>query len=188
MEQRAARAAATRERILDATMALHATQGVVATSHKDVAARADVSVGTVYHHFPNADELVAACGARTFELFPPPPLESIDGTAPLTVRIEQLTQALARLYAQLAGLDRVRLDRMKVPALDRGLRHFEEAIEALIRRALGGLARRKNAVAIVAAFTDYTVIDRLAAAGMHTREIANTLASILTSWLDRKDK
>src|ERR1051325_567073 len=51
MDQRAEAARATKRRIVEATLQLHGERGVLATSHKDVAERADVSVGTVYPHF-----------------------------------------------------------------------------------------------------------------------------------------
>jgi len=59
-EKRSATAEETRQRIVDATVALHAEKGIVATSVKDIAARADVGVGTVYHHFPTYDDVVRA--------------------------------------------------------------------------------------------------------------------------------
>ena len=82
MERRADGAEETRQRILEATMALHTEQGVLATSHKDIAGRADVSVGTVYHHFPNVDSLVTACGAHVGEALPIPTPDAINPRDP----------------------------------------------------------------------------------------------------------
>ena len=54
-------AESTRRRIVEATIALHGEQGIAATTMKQIAARAGVSVGSVYHHFPGGkDELVLA--------------------------------------------------------------------------------------------------------------------------------
>ena len=186
MDRRAEGAAETRDRILRATMELHFAQGVMATSHKDVAARADVSVGTVYHHFPTTEQLVGACGAKTFEMFPPPPASVIDASAPFAARILQLTKALVAFYGQVPGFTIVRADRGKLPALDEGIKRFEGAIEALIRRALGSRSRRRNAVAVVAALLDFGVVERLTAAAMPAPEIAATLASITISWMKGK--
>ncbi len=72
MERRNASIEETRDRIVEATMELHNEKGILATSMQDIAARAGVSLGTVYRHFPSLDELVPACGARTFEVTPPP--------------------------------------------------------------------------------------------------------------------
>jgi AcrR family transcriptional regulator len=186
MDQRAAGTAATRDRILHATMELHASQGVLATSHRDVAARADVSVGSVYHHFPTSEQLVAACGAKTFAMFPPPPANVIDPSAPLARRIEQLAEALVPYYEQLSGFTLVRADRGKMPVLDQGIKHFENAIEALIRRALGNRPRGRNAVVVVAALLDFSVVERLTAAGMPAPKIAATLAAIIIAWMKGK--
>jgi AcrR family transcriptional regulator len=188
MDQRAALTAATRDRVLRATMELHASKGVMATSHRDVAARADVSVGTVYHHFPTSEQLVAACGAMTFETFPPPAANVIDTSAALGARIVQLTEALVPFYEQLPGFTLVRADRGKLRVLDEGIRRFEDAIEALIRRALGNRSRRPNAVLVVAALLDYSVVERLTAAGMPAPEIEATLAAIIIAWMKGKTK
>src|SRR5687767_490534 len=68
MSRRAAAVAETRRRIVDATLELHAEQGIAATSWDEIAARAGVGVGTVYRHFPSLDELVPACGHVAREL------------------------------------------------------------------------------------------------------------------------
>jgi AcrR family transcriptional regulator len=188
MDQRAERTAATRDRLLRATMELHASQGVLATSHRDVAARADVSVGTVYHHFPTSEQLVAACGAKTFEMFPPPSANVIDTSSPLAARIVQLTEALVPFYKQLSGFTLIRADRGKLPVLDEGIKYFEDAIEVLIRRALGNRSRRRNAVVVVAALLDYSVVERLTAAGMPAPEITATLAAIIIAWMKGKTR
>ena len=52
----------SRQRILDATIQLHTERGILGTSWRDIAERADVAVTTVYNHFPSLDELVPACG------------------------------------------------------------------------------------------------------------------------------
>ncbi len=63
-----ARGIATRARILAGAEALFTRRGYDGTSMADVAARADVGVGTVYHHFPDKHalllDLVDAWGER----------------------------------------------------------------------------------------------------------------------------
>src|SRR5918997_6556705 len=68
MGRRAAAVEETRRRIVDATLELHAAQGIAATSWDEIAARAGVGVGTVYRHFPSLDELVPACGRVSMKL------------------------------------------------------------------------------------------------------------------------
>ena len=70
--RRAESADDTRRRIVVATRALHVEQGVADTTVKQIARRADVSVGTVYHHFPSYDDVIRACGQLTFAIVRPP--------------------------------------------------------------------------------------------------------------------
>jgi AcrR family transcriptional regulator len=58
-ELRAQRAAATRDRVLDATLRVMA-RGLASLSIPEVAREAGVSVPTVYRHFGSKDELVAS--------------------------------------------------------------------------------------------------------------------------------
>jgi len=55
-----ARAIATRRRVLDAAEALFSRRGYEPTSIADVAERAGVGVGTLYHHFPDKRALLLA--------------------------------------------------------------------------------------------------------------------------------
>lgn len=57
-------AAQRREMLLDAASELFVAHGVVGTSIDDVAARAGVSKGAVYHHFSSKDDLVGAVEQR----------------------------------------------------------------------------------------------------------------------------
>ena len=75
MDKRKAAVQETRQRIVEATLALHAEKGIFGTSWQDIARRADVSVGTVYKHFPSLDELVPACGELMYAITRPPSLE-----------------------------------------------------------------------------------------------------------------
>ncbi len=63
---RRADAAANRLRILDAAREVFAARGLEAEM-KDVAARANVGVGTLYRHFDNRDDLLAALIRETRE-------------------------------------------------------------------------------------------------------------------------
>src|SRR6202161_654896 len=51
---------ARRQRVIDAAMALGLDGGYAAVQMRDVAARADVAMGTVYRYFSSKDHLLAA--------------------------------------------------------------------------------------------------------------------------------
>src|ERR687889_549905 len=94
MSRRAAAAEETRRRIVDATLELHAEQGIVATRWEEIAARAGVGVGTVYRHFPSLDDLVPACGRVSRELLALPDASDAPalfaGATGLRARMERL--------------------------------------------------------------------------------------------------
>src|SRR4051812_3910654 len=136
MDARADATRETRDRIVGATMALHAERGVLAVSHKDIAERADVSVGSVYHHFPTRTELVAACGARSAAELAPPE-RAVDPAAPLPERIAALARALVATYTRAPWLERIRTEREAEPAIAAGLAAWQAPVDALIARALG---------------------------------------------------
>ena len=92
---RAAREAATRRRIVDATIALHETFGGPATTITAIAERAKVSRLTVYRHFPDERALLAACTGTYLEEHPPPDLTTWAGIPDHRARLHR---ALAELY------------------------------------------------------------------------------------------
>ena len=62
----------TRQRIVEATIALHQTVGPAATTISDIAERAGVGRVTVYRHFPDEPTLARACSGLYFERHPAP--------------------------------------------------------------------------------------------------------------------
>ena len=79
--KRAESAEATRARILDATVEIYRERGIPATTLKAVADRADVSRGSILHHFGSADGLFGAVLDSildTLDLPDPAVLESMD--------------------------------------------------------------------------------------------------------------
>src|SRR5215210_3245022 len=72
---RAERQAETRQRIIEAAVALHLERGPAQTSINAIAERAGVNRVTVYRHFPDARALLEACSAHALQLNPPPDLD-----------------------------------------------------------------------------------------------------------------
>jgi AcrR family transcriptional regulator len=58
-EQNAALAAATKDAVQTAGLRVFARQGYAASAIRDIALEADVSVGTIYRHYPTKDALYA---------------------------------------------------------------------------------------------------------------------------------
>ncbi len=96
LKQRAERQDQTRQRIVDAAIALHQTKGPAATSMADIAEKAKVGRVTVYRHFPDEVALAGACSGLYFERNPFPDPEAWSGIADATTR---LRQGLRETYA-----------------------------------------------------------------------------------------
>ena len=83
LRQRAEQQEETRERIVDAAIALHEELGPAATTIRALAERAGVQRLTVYRHFANEGEILDACSTKWLGLNPPPLLSSMPAGAPI---------------------------------------------------------------------------------------------------------
>src|SRR3954464_14031038 len=72
LKERARKQAETRQRIVEATAALHADVGPARTTVAEIARRAGGQRLTVYNHFPEERELFGACSAHFVMEVPPP--------------------------------------------------------------------------------------------------------------------
>lgn len=84
----------TRERIVDAAMALHEEVGPAETTISALAERAGVQRLTVYRHFPDERDILKACSSKWFGLHQPPDISKIAATGP----IERTRSILSALY------------------------------------------------------------------------------------------
>ena len=148
MSKRAAAAAETRRRIVDATRALHTEQGIAATSWDAIAARAGVGVGTVYRHFPTLDELVPACGAVSMEIVAlPSPADAPALLAGAGDRVARLVAEVFAIYERGAPeLHVVRREPEAHPSVAELNDTFEATLVALVEAALPDATPRDRAV------------------------------------------
>ena len=101
----------TRQRLVEATFRLHGERGIAETSMKDIAERAGVSVGTVYHHFPSyADAITASVAGAVADAGTPHVVmlsaggaDLADGTGPIT-GLHRMEQALRSTGTVLTAL------------------------------------------------------------------------------------
>lgn len=107
---RAEQAAATRDRIVEATVALLQDNDVSSFSMQDVADRAGVAVRTVYRAFPTKDDLIAGVLAAIRERFdasagePPTTREELQASVPSAVQaVFELEPLYRALFATAAG-------------------------------------------------------------------------------------
>src|SRR5262245_2745979 len=76
LKRRALHQEGTRQRIVEAAIALHTTKGPAHTSVVAIAKRAGVERPTVYRHFPRMMDLFRACSSHYWAKNPPPEPEA----------------------------------------------------------------------------------------------------------------
>ena len=183
MSRRAASREETRNRIVEATAKLHGERGVLGTTWQDIAREADVSVSTVYAHFPSLDELLPACGQLVMSRVRPPSAGDADeiiGDAHGTrERLLRVAHALFSFYER--GGPHIEVDireRRQLP----GMREWEESqratVAALVRAALVDEAPTAASLRLVSAFFDLPTYKALRIRGVSTKRAAGTVAEV----------
>jgi len=155
----------TRRRILEATVALHADQGVLATTYAQIAARADVALPTVYKYFPDLPQLVAACTRHVGALAPALGREIFTPGSALEARIEALVAAVFALHRfQEPWLRHGLPEAGRLPALDEFLAEGQARLRTLIALALApryGEAPPPGLIALFETLLDFSAWQRL---------------------------
>ena len=96
LKKRAERQAQTRQRIVEAAVALHRERGVAGTTVTEIAERAGVQRLTVYNHFPDEGALLEGCSGHWGALHPLPDVSAWAAIGDLEPRVRA---ALRDLYA-----------------------------------------------------------------------------------------
>src|SRR5690242_5482623 len=127
----------TRLRILEATVALHAEQGAVATSYAQIASRAEVAVPTVYKYFPDLTALITACTGHVIAGAPALGPEIFDGSDGIEARLHALVTAVFARHRYLAPWMRHGLrEAGAVPVLSEVMARGQADLRRLIALAL----------------------------------------------------
>ena len=182
LKERARRLQETRQKIIDATEALHREVGPARTTIAEIARRAGVGRVTVYNHFPDERTLLAACSAQFIAGSPPP---DPSAWAPIADPDERLRHALRELYGYFRAnepmLANVTRDAALIPALAELLGSaeaaaHEQAMRAILLDGRGVHGSRKTrtqaAIGLALAFGTW---QRLAATEQLTDEAAAEL-------------
>jgi AcrR family transcriptional regulator len=183
LKKRAQRAEETRLRIVEATLALHAQSGIAAVGVRDIAEKAAVGIGTVYHHFPTYDDVIRGCAQRVQELTRPPDAAIFDGLDGLDGRLRVLVRQLFAYYARYHWFGRTRCDRNRMPLVELIVSRREQHIEELVREALRPIGADDRTVTIVVGLTDFGVYESLARRGVPETDAAAGVTEILLGGL-----
>lgn len=182
MTRREASRNETRNRIVEATAKLHGERGVLGTSWQDIAREADVSVSTVYAHFPSLDELLPACGQLVMSRVRPPTagdVAEIIGDARSTrERLVRVSRALFSFYERGGPHIEVDVRERQLP----GMREWEESQRATVATLVGAalVDERPTAasVRLVSAFFDLPTYKALRTRGVRPKRAAETVADV----------
>jgi AcrR family transcriptional regulator len=194
MDKRRAAVEETRRRILEATLALHAEKGALGTSWQDIAQRAEVSVGTVYKHFPSLDELVPACGELMYAITRPPSLEDAPqifaGASSLEERLGRLVDELFGFYERGAPYIETDFQERQMPMVQEWEAHMRATIAGLTREALLPFGPDEGTVQAVSALLDFSTFKSFLDREIPKEQAAKTMNEVLLCWIDcsRRDR
>jgi AcrR family transcriptional regulator len=188
MDKRKAAVEETRRRILEATLALHSEKGILGTSWQDIARRADVSVGTVYKHFPSLDELVPACGELMYAITRPPSLddapEIFAGAGSLEERLDRLVSELFDFYERGAPYIETDFQERQLPAVQEWEAHVRATIAGLAREALQPVEPDEETVQAVSALLDFSTFKSFKDREIPKEGAAKAINEVLLCWID----
>ena len=185
LQERAKRQAQTRQRIIDATVALHQELGPVATTVAEIARRAGISRLTVYNHFPSDGELFAACQQQFLTQHPEPDLTAALALGDPTERVRAVLTLLYPSFRRQAPMAaNVLHDRRALPALDTLLaRTRDTGIDELTQTLTAGYAARGHAAArlraVIALALDFSTWQRLTQDGLSDDNAAKLMADLV---------
>jgi AcrR family transcriptional regulator len=148
LKQRALSQAETRQRILEATVALHSSLGPARTTISAIAERAGVQRLTVYRHFPDERSLYQACGGQWMAEHPlPDPARWAEVEDPS----ERLQVALCETYARFRATEdmtaHIRRDLPELPVLQEvaePLMRYWESVQQVLERGWTVRGRRRT--------------------------------------------
>ncbi len=178
----------TRRRILEATLALHSEKGIFGTSWQDIARRADVSVGTVYKHFPSLDELVPACGELMYAITRPPSLEDAPrifaGAQSLEERLGRLISELFDFYKRGAPYIETDFQERRLPAVVEWEAYMRATIAGLVREAFLPAGPDEGTVQAASALLDFSTFKSFLDRDIQKERAAKTINEVILCWIN----
>lgn len=164
----------TRERIVEATMALHQEIGPEATTISGIAERACVQRLTVYRHFPTERDLLAACSSSFIERHPPPnPV--VDEAHDANERTRTTLRAFYEYYFETSEMwTSVYRDKHRMASVAEVLEGFETHLENVAKqlRAAWAPRRSRRLHASIAHALHFSTWQSLDSQGLNARDMA----------------
>jgi AcrR family transcriptional regulator len=188
MDKRKTAVEETRRRILESTLALHSEKGIFGTSWQDIAKRADVSVGTVYKHFPSLDELVPACGELMYAITRPPSPEDAPRifarARSLEERLGRLVEELFDFYERGASYIETDFQERQLPAVQEWEAYMQATIVGLVREALLPAGPDEGTVQTVSAILDFSTFKSFVDREISKERAAKAINEVILCWVN----
>jgi len=190
VDGRSARKAATRDAIADALLDL-VTEGSLRPTAKEIAARAGVSLRSVYVHFDDLEDLFCVAARRQFDQVAPARAPA-DDEGPLRARADAVVRRRARLFEDFGPIRRAtELQAPFSPTLRRLVHNAHtqsrKELARVFARELDVLpqAERRRALAVIDAITTGATWDLLREHhALSTRDAQRTMADALVAQLE----
>jgi len=187
--KRAGTAAATRERIVDAAAELYQEQGVNSTTLKAIAARADVSRGSILHHFGGSGGLIDAVAQRVLETIELPDEHIFDNVTGDEDTLRAYVLAMIEFFQRSTGWWAVFVTELDRPELKAREHAYNEQMARLQAIALGPLAGDRELNIVVGSLihpgTMGGLIWVMQQAGLAPAAINDAIADVVVAYVDR---
>ncbi len=187
--RRAESAAATRERIVDAAASLYQDHGVTETTLQAIAERADVSRGTIVHHFGGSDGVLGAVAERVLVTLELPDEHILDGVVGAEARLRAYVIAMVEFFKRSTGWWAVFVSEMQRPELKAREAEYYEQMARLQALALGDLSTNREVSIVVGSLVHPGTIGGfiwvLEQAGLDPAAIDAAVADVVVAYVDR---
>jgi AcrR family transcriptional regulator len=197
--QREEKSERSRRAVLDAALYLFSHQGYRATTMREIADRADVSTGNVYHHFPDKDAIFRALIDEYLALVDTerfPYTRVLHHSAPFPDNIEQLGYAardsvrqfrsyLALIYVDVIEFGGTHIQKFYSTMSDRYTRFFEQqgSLEAITSRLRPNISPNSAMLLTARLFFNYFSLEILFGVpepfGKEAHEVVEEIADII---------
>jgi AcrR family transcriptional regulator len=187
--RRAESAAATRERIVDAAAALYEAQGVNATTLQAIAAKADVSRGTILHHFGGTSGVLDAVAERILVTLELPDERIFAGATDDEARLRAYARAIIEFFRRSTGWWAVFMTEMDRPELKAREGEYYAAMGRLQAMALGDLAADRDVNVVVGSLIHPGTIGGftwvMEQAGFTPAATVDAIADVVVAYVER---
>jgi AcrR family transcriptional regulator len=181
LKKRAVKKRRTRERIVEATVALHQEIGPGATTISGIAERAGVQRLTVYRHFPTERDLLAACSSNFIDRHPPPGPVANE-TLGADEQTRAVLQAFYKYYGETSDMwASIYRDKNRMATVAEVMEGFETHLETVEKylQAAWAPRRSKRLHASIGHALHFSTWQSLDSLGLNARE----MAALVSTWV-----